>query len=389
MKLPQERNHPTMTSSTHDPHPALQEVSFTGGDLGNRLVVAPMTRVSAGADGTPTPAMAEYYQRFAVGGFGMVITEGIYTDGRFSQGYLNQPGLVTPEHVTGWRPVTAAVRRTGTRIVAQLMHAGALSQGNRYRAVTAGPSAVRPKGEKMPEYGGRGRWPTPEEMSAEEIAEVVAGFTAAAGSAHRAGFDGVEVHAANGYLLDQFLTDYTNRRDDDYGGSVAHRIRLTSEVIAAIKREVPDGFWVGVRLSQTKINDFAYRWPGGAEDATVIFESVTRAGADFLHVASEGRDWIETARLDNGATITALAREVSGLPVIANGRMHDLDQAADVIGDGHADLLSFARSALANPDLPHKLASGVSLRPFDPGMIQPMATLDNTAAWLAANEPGR
>lgn len=372
-------------STTSRSHPALRSGRFCGGELPNRLAVAPMTRVSATADGTPTGEMAEYYERFARGGFGLVITEGTYTDAQFSQGYLNQPGLVTPEHVTGWQAVTAGVHRTPTRIVAQLMHAGALSQGNRHRATTAGPSAVPPRGEMMPEYGGSGPWPEPAEMTTADLTEAVAGFVAAARNAHEAGFDGVEVHAANGYLLDQFLTDYTNQRADDYGGPVVNRIRLTAETVSAIKQAVPDGFWVGVRLSQTKVNDFDYRWPGGARDAEVIFAALTSAGADYLHIASEGRDWIETARLDSGDTITALARKISNLPVIANGSMHHLEQAGRVIDESHADLLSLGRGALANPDLPRRLATGEPMRDFDPAMLHPMATLANAAGWHTAN----
>lgn len=375
-----------MPSSTPDTHPALRGMTFCGSDLPNRLAVAPMTRVSARPDGSPTQEMADYYAQFATGGFGLVITEGIYTDSLFSQGYLNQPGLVTPEHTTGWHAVTEGVHQAGARTVAQLMHAGALSQGNRYAAATAGPSAVAPRGEKMPEYGGSGPWPVPQEMTRKDIDDAVEGFVAAACNAHEAGFDGVEVHAANGYLLDQFLTDYTNQRTDGYGGQVANRIRLTVETVAAIRRRVPDDFWVGVRLSQTKINDFTYRWPGGAGDAEQIFSALASAGADYLHVASEGRDWVETARLDNGETITALARKVTDLPVVANGSMHHLEQASDVIEHGHADLLSLGRSALANPDLPRRLANKEPLRAFDPELLHPMATLSNAAAWLAARD---
>ncbi|MEO3755587.1 NADH:flavin oxidoreductase [Streptomyces sp. B6B3] len=362
-------------------HPALDPVPLHGRTLGNRLAVAPMTRVSATPDGTPTPQMVDYYAAFARGGFGLVITEGTYTDQRYSQGYLNQPGIVTDAHVEGWSAVAAAVHEHGARAVLQLMHAGALSQGNRYRTDTAGPSAVPPRGRMMPEYGGSGPWPTPKAMTSAEIDEAVRGFVTAAVNARRAGFDGVEVHAANGYLLDQFLTDYTNQRADAYGGSVEGRVRLTAEVVRRIREAVADdGFWVGVRLSQTKVNDFEHRWAGGTADARVIFSALAEAGSTCLHVASEGRDWIETARLDGADTITALARKTTGLPVIANGGMHDVDQAAELLAGGHADLLSLGRGALANPDLPRRLAEGRPLDRFDHAMLEPMATLDNARA---------
>lgn len=373
-----------MTLDMTTPHPALEPVRLGRLDLSNRLAVAPMTRVSAEPDGTPTVEMADYYREFAAGGFGLVIAEGTYTDTTHAQGYLCQPGLVTETHVAGWRAVVDAVHGAGAPVVAQLMHAGALSQGNPSGHGTIAPSAVHPLGQMLEEYGGAGTWPTPRPADERDLAAVVAGFVAATENAASAGFDGVEIHGANGYLLDQFLTDYTNRRSDRYGGDVAARVRLTAEVVAAVAAATPEGFLVGVRLSQTKVNDFSYRWPGGADDAETIFAALADAGADYLHVASEGRDFIETARFADGRTITSVAREVSGLPVIANGGMHDLRQAADVLGGGHADLLSLARGALANPDLPQRVASGRVLDEFDHAFITPAATIGNTRARRAA-----
>jgi 2,4-dienoyl-CoA reductase-like NADH-dependent reductase (Old Yellow Enzyme family) len=370
-------------------HPALTSVRLGGLKLDNRFAVAPMTRVSATADGAPTDAMAGYYAEFARGGFGLVITEGTYTDTTHSQGYLNQPGLATDAHAAGWRPVTDAVHAAGVPIVAQLMHAGALSQGNSHGVETIAPSAVAPRGAMLEEYGGAGTWPTPREMSAADIDAAIAGFVDAAVRARAAGFDGVEIHAANGYLLDQFLTTYTNHRTDEYGGTVAHRIRLAAQISAAVRTAVGADFLVGVRLSQTKVNDFEYRWPGGAQDAEVIFTALAATGIDYLHIASEGRDFIDGARLDDGRTITALARQVTGLPVIANGGMHDTTQAADVLDGGHADVLSIGRGALANPDLPQRVSSGAPLERFDHGMLSPMATIVNAAAWTAARHRER
>jgi len=215
-----------MEQTTTAVHPALRPIGLGAVELANRFAVAPMTRVSATPDGVPTSEMADYYAAFAEGGFGLVITEGIYPDSSYSQGYLNQPGLSTPSQVEGWREITGRVHAAGRRIVAQLMHAGAISQGNPHSAELVGPSAVQPKGEMMPEYGGQGSWPMPRALTAGEIEEVIAGFAAAAVRAYDAGFDGVEIHGANGYLLDQFLTVYTNQRTDTYGGPVANRIRL-------------------------------------------------------------------------------------------------------------------------------------------------------------------
>ena len=362
-------------------HPALAPFDLGPLRLRNRFTVAPMTRISAQPDGTPTAQMAGYYREFAAGGFGLITTEGIYPDAAHSQGYFGQPGLVTEGHVAGWRTVVDAVHAEGVPIVAQLMHAGAISQGNSYGVGTIGPSAVAPPGRMMADYGGvGGAWSAPAEMTARDIDEVIAGFAAAATRARAAGFDGVEIHGANGYLLDQFLTDYTNLRTDEYGGPVANRIRLHVRVLDAVREAVGD-LPVGMRLSQTKVNDFAYRWPGGADDARVIFDAL--ADASYLHIASEGRDFLETARLAGGSTITQLAREVTGKPVVANGGMHALPQAAGVLTGGHADLLSLGTGALANPDLPRRVETGAPLAAFDREMLHPMANLDTAAAWRA------
>jgi 2,4-dienoyl-CoA reductase-like NADH-dependent reductase (Old Yellow Enzyme family) len=370
-----------MNTSVRQQHSALRPIKIGGLELQNRLVVAPMSRVSAAPDGTPTAEMVDYYAEFADGGFALVITEGTYTDTTHSQGYLNQPGLASGSHVDGWRRITEAVHATRTPIVAQLMHAGALSQGNSYGAETIAPSARRPLGEMLTEYGGAGPWPVPREMAAADIDLAVAGFVDAAVQARAAGFDGVEIHAANGYLLDQFITVYTNARDDEYGVDVQNRIRLTARIVAEIRDRVGPGFAIGVRLSQTKVNDVTYRWPGGAADAERIFAAIADAGADYLHIASEGRDFIETARFPDGRTITSIAKQVTGLPVIANGGMHDTRQAAAVLDGGHADLLSIGRGALANPDLPTRLRDGLDLKRFDHAMLSPMATISNARSW--------
>jgi len=365
------------TNIATENHPALEGIELGSLSLHNRFAVAPMTRVSATPSGDPTDEMAEYYGEFADGGFGLIITEGTYTDDAHSQSYLNQPGLVTESHLEGWRGVVDRVHGAGVPIIAQLMHGGALSQGNPSSARAIAPSAVAPMGEKMSEYGGSGPWATPDESNGEDLAQVLAGFVSAAQRAHAAGFDGVEIHAANGYLLDQFITGYTNVRTDQYGGDVANRVRYVAEIAGAIRDRSPSGFIVGVRLSQTKINDFVYRWPGGATDAETIFKALAEAGVDYLHIASEGRDFIETARVDDGRTITEIARQITGLPVIANGGMHNLAQAGVVISGGHADIVSLGRGALANPDLPIKVAAHDPLAEFDHAILSPMATISN------------
>lgn len=360
-------------------HAALEEVGLGSITLSNRVVVAPMSRVSAMPDGRPSDRMVSYYAAFAEGGFGLVISEGTFPDFAFSRGYAFQPGLASDGHADGWRAVTRAVHRHDTPILAQLMHAGALSQ---VLARTAGPSAIAPKGEKMLEYGGSGPFPMPKAMTDGDVEAAIAGFATAAVRAREAGFDGVEIHAANGYLLDEFITTYTNRRQDEYGGGPRERARLTREVAQAIRAATGDDFVLGVRLSQTKVNDLEYRW-AGREEAEMIFEAVAAGGIDYLHIASEGRSWKETAEIEPALTITQLARSVTGLPVIANGGIDGPALVHEIVSDGHADLISLARGALANPDWVHRLRAGEDHASFDPGMLHPRASIYNQDDWYA------
>ncbi|MBO0814267.1 MAG: NADH:flavin oxidoreductase [Actinobacteria bacterium] len=365
-------------------HPVLEPVRIGSLTLGNRAVVAPMSRVSAAARGMPTEQMAGYYAGFAAGGFGLIITEGSYTDDAHSQAYAGQPGLVSDEQEHGWRAVTQAVHAAGSPIIAQLMHGGALSQ---FLQTTVAPSAVQPRGRKLRNYGGDGPFPQPQTMSREQIARVRQGFADAAQRAYGAGFDGVEIHAANGYLLDQFITPYTNLRDDEYGGSSANRIRFAAEVIAAVRASLPPEFVIGVRLSQTKVNDTEHRWRGRSQ-AAVYFAAVAEAGADYVHVASEGSSWHEVSMLEGDVSVTALARMVTGLTVVANGGMHKPELAAEILRDGHADAVSLGEGALANPDWPQRIQRSAPISEFDHRLLHPSASLDNSERAAAALRAG-
>ncbi len=365
-------------------HPALEPMVTKGKGLKNRLVVAPMSRASAMNDGTPTLEMAEYYEEFAKGGFGMIITEGVYPDAHYGIGYANQPGITTGKHVAGWKETTVKIRKHWSISVLQIMHAGALSQ---YHEETLGPSVVKPKGRTLQVYEGPEKYPTPgRAMTRQDIKQVIASFQQAAKNAEKAGFDGVEVHGANGYLLDQFATTYTNLRTDEYGGSAENRIRLTSEVIMAIKEVVSKEFIVGVRISQSKVNDEEYRW-SGIEEAKIFYKSLEQAGADYLHIASEGTAFKETADL-GGVTTTRLAKQEINIPIIANGGMHDPKLSAELIENGETDLVSIARWAISNPDYPIKLASNEGMLKFNVQMILPRATIKVARQWFLENNVG-
>jgi 2,4-dienoyl-CoA reductase-like NADH-dependent reductase (Old Yellow Enzyme family) len=351
-------------------------------ELPNRTVVAPMTRISADTEGVPTTQMATHYGAFARGGFGLIITEGTYTDMAQSQGYRDQPGIVTPAQVDGWRQVVNHVHKAGGRIVLQLMHAGALVQDNRFTDETIAPSAVQPAGEMAARYYGDGPFRMPREMTRDEIKAVIESHETAAANAMAAGFDGVEIHGANGYLPVQFLTPETNTRRDEYGGSLENRLRFHLEIMAAVVRGVAGRGLAGMRMSQSRSSDFGHKWNGGIDDARAIFAALTAAGADFLHVSTHqglGEEF------DSGHTLAGLAREFAGIPVIACGKLEVPENAEQILETGEADLVAMARGALADPSWPHKLGRGEDPVAFDPAMISPFATLDATIAWRAEN----
>ena len=351
-------------------------------ELRNRTVVAPMTRVSADASGTVGPLMQPYYEGFGRGGFGAIVTEGVYTDRQFSQGYQFQPGITDAAQAASWAGLIKGVRATGAKLIMQLMHAGTLSQYNRFASETRGPSAVRPKGRQMEFYRGTGAYPTPSEMTPAEIKTAIDGFVVAAKRAQDAGADGVEVHGANGYLLDQFLTDYTNQRSDRYGNDVHGRIRLTCEVIERVRDAVHNDFTVGVRISQSKVNDFEHKWAGQDSDAKVIFGAIEACGADYIHTTEFAAD---APAFEQGKSLSALAKTFTSLPVVANGGMGDPETAKRMIAQEHCDFLAIGKDALASPDWPVKARSDQQRRAFDFEMFSPLADLETANAYLASH----
>lgn len=320
--------------------------------LRNRIVMSAMTRRRVGWDGVPTELQALYYLQRASAG--LIVTEAAYVapEGR---GYPDAPGLHTEAQTAGWRMVTSAVHAAGGRIVAQLWHAGRCSHPALQPdgAPPLAPSPLAAPG-LAPTPCGLLPFATPRALATHEIADVVTQFRGAAANAMAAGFDGVELHAGNGFLLDQFLRDSSNRRTDRYGGSIANRARLLLEVADAVCA-VCGPLRVGVRISP--INP----WGGMADgDPARLFGHVAAAlsarGIAYLHVAETRTrrpmfDWARLRRQFDGA-------------YIANGG-YDAYRARAALRRGRADLVSFGRAFIANPDLPERLLYGTALRQAD------------------------
>jgi 2,4-dienoyl-CoA reductase-like NADH-dependent reductase (Old Yellow Enzyme family) len=363
---------------------------FSPGKLGsleleNRAIVAPLTRASATADGLVTDQMRDYYADFARGGWGLVETEAVYIDLKYSQGYYFQPGIASDAQVESWRKVVDATHAEGAKIMMQIFHGGAINQGNNWVEGSISASAVTPKGTQIDRYrGGKGPFQTPREITRDEMAEVVQSYADAARRAVELGFDAIEVHGANGYLPDQFLTVHTNLRTDEYGGPIENRVAYHCEIMRAVRAACPT-VPVGVRISQTKVNDFDYVWPGGADDARVIFSALAKTGIDFLHCSAHlGVSPV----FGTSRSLSGLARDFSGLPVITNGKLQDPTVAEQALLDEEGDFVTIGKGSLADPAWAAKVRAGQAPIAFDPGMITPLATLDNYYQWLADNPGG-
>lgn len=347
-------------------------------EITNRAILAPMTRTSATDSGLATEQMHDYYQDFAKGGFGVIITEGIYTDTLYSQGYLNQPGLVDEEQMNAWKPIAQAVKGNGAKFIAQLMHAGGQMQGNRFVSNSMAPSAIAPPGKMLGFYGGEGVFPTPQEMTQTDIQKAIDGFAASAKRAKTAGFDGVEIHGANGYLLDQFLSSDFNHREDNYGGTIENRLKFVLEVINAVRNAVGNDFIVGIRLSQVKVTNPDYKWDS-VEDAKTIIRTIGEASVDYLHFSES--DALAPARPDVDWSLSALAKTLITKPIIANGALGHPEAAETILAQNWADFVAIGKAALANRDWVSAVKNGRDLKTINFDMLMPLANLSNEQKW--------
>ena len=320
--------------------------------LANRLVMAPLTRNRAGAGEAPTGLAAEYYAQRA--GAGLIVSEGTQPSA-VGQAYPHTPGLHTDEQVEGWRLVADAVHARGGTILAQLMHGGRIGHVAVTGTQPVAPSAITPKGEVFTEQGSK-PFEQPRALATEDLPGVVAEFVDAAVRAVQAGLDGVELHAANGYLLQQFLADGSNQRTDEYGGTPENRARFVVEVARAVSLAIGAGR-VGIRISPGgTFNDITETETEATY--TALLDGLTPLGLLYLHVV-EGPD----TDFSEG-----LRKQWDGAFVLNTGFTgpSDLATAQAAVDSGATDLFSIGRDFLATPDLVERLRTGAPLNEPDP-----------------------
>ncbi|MFC3076762.1 alkene reductase [Phenylobacterium terrae] len=320
--------------------------------LAHRFAMAPMTRSRAQADGAPGPLAAEYYAQRA--GFGLIITEGVQPsdDG---QGYLNTPGIYTEAHVAGWRRVTDAVHARGGHLFMQLMHAGRMAHPDNtpHHRQPVAPSAIAP-GQTMFTAAGLQEIPEPRALSTDEVEATVRDFVHAARQAIAAGADGVEIHAANGYLIQQFFASNANRRTDRYGGPIENRMRFAIEVARAVSEAIgPER--TGLRISPGSTLGGIDEGPEGPALYRRLVPALAELDLAYLHVAQGG----------NEALLGEIRRLWPNALLVARGG-RPLERAAADVEAGLADVAPVARWALANPDFVERYRRGAPLNEADP-----------------------
>ncbi len=319
--------------------------------MANRVVMAPLTRNRAPGD-LPGPLHVDYYRQRA--GAGLIVTEGSQIS-PMGKGYADTPGIWSPAQVQAWKPVTTAVHAAGGRIAIQLWHVGRISHPDLLDgAAPVAPSALQAKSKT---FVGGGFLPTglPRALTEAEIAATVEDYRRAARNAIEAGFDGVEIHAANGYLIDQFLRDTSNHRTDGYGGPIANRVRFLREVVTAIASEI-GADRTGIRLSPwSNANDVGIDSDTPALFAAVV-DILNAVGVAFLHVI-EGQTGGPRAWPEGG--IEALRARFNGVWIGNNG--YDRGAAIRAVEAGDADAVAFGKLYIANPDLAQRLAQDAAL----------------------------
>lgn len=318
--------------------------------LKNKVVMAPLTRSRADESDIPSDIMAEYYSQRSSAG--LIITEASQVSNQ-GKGYPRTPGIFTKEQIEGWKKITAAVHKEDGKIFLQIWHVGRLSHRDAQLsgALPVAPSAIKPDGNIFTVTGLK-ELEQPRALELSEIAGIVNDFRQAAVNANEAGFDGVEIHAANGYLIEQFLKDGTNQRDDQYGGSAENRVLFLKEVVNAVVDEL-GAERVGVRVSPI-FDGFSMSDSNPEETYDAVINVLNSYNLAYLHVMQLGEGSFDFVNLKN---------KYNGL-YIANGG-YDAESAELSIQNDHSDLVSFGSKFLANPDLIERFKTNADLNEPD------------------------
>ena len=345
-----------------------KEIMFTPVSLGslqlkNRLVMAPLTRMRAVAGDVPNPLAKTYYAQRASAG--LIITEATQIS-PLGMGYPATPGIYSPEQTAAWKEIVEAVHAKGGSIVAQLWHVGRISHSSLHpeQGVPEAPSAITPAGQTYGADWKLHNYETPKAMSLDDIARLLKEFEAAAQNAKAAGFDGIEIHSANGYLLDQFLQDKTNQRSDQYGGSVENRLRLLGEVIEAVTKVFPSDR-VGVRLSPYgTFNDISDSDPIALFTAAINkLNSYKLAYVHMIEPRATSAGGGDQVNEEAPVTSELFRAAYQGKFITAGG--YDQALGGKVLEDGLADAVAYGRIYIANPDLAERFMQNAPLNPYN------------------------
>ncbi|WP_370017332.1 NADH:flavin oxidoreductase [Planotetraspora sp. GP83] len=333
--------------------------------VANRIVMSPMTREFS-PDGVPRADVAQYYARRAAGGVGLIITEGTYIDHPSAGDSDRVPRFHGEEALAGWAHVAAEVHRAGAKIIPQLWHVGMVRAPGAPpfpEAAPMGPSGIGLDGSRSGQA-----------MTQDDVDAVVAAYADAAGTAEGLGFDGIELHAGHGYLIDQFLWEYTNRRSDRYGGDLASRARFAAEIVAACRKAVARDFPILFRFSQWKADHYDARLAETPEELEAILTPLVEAGVDVFH-ASTRRYW--RPEFDGSdLNLAGWAKKLTGKPAITVGsvglsedviatledgkqaRVAGIEKLLDRLEGDEFDLVSVGRALLADPEWAEKILTG-------------------------------
>jgi len=322
--------------------------------LKNRIGVAPMTRMSAGPDSIPRQDVLDFLVRRAENGAAVVYTEAIVTDYESAQGYPGQSRILNRQQIEAWKTVNNAIRQAGSISIMQMFHCGRMAwpEVNPAQRVIA-PSAVTP-GQDNPLT--QAPYPVPEVINHFEIQHVINGFVETAKGAVAAGFDGIEIHGAHGYLISQFLSGYSNKRTDDYGGSVANRYRFAHELIQAVRPVVPDNLLLTFRISNWGVADMEVSLFESRQEYQEIIGYLDNEPIDAISVSTY--DFTEKA-FGTDWNMAQLTREVTAKPIMICGQIYDRASGEEALND--ADIVLTAKSILLNPDWVEDVRAGREL----------------------------